>query len=144
VDPVPDPLFLRKSSSAGNRTRTSESVARNSDHYTTEAVHKDETLGGNYKERLVLPALRHLWLIRFQPGARGSVVVKALFYKPESRGFDSRRVEFLNLPNPSGRTRPQPLTGMSNRNIKIIMFLGSKVRREGKADNFTAIYEPIV
>jgi hypothetical protein len=31
VDPVPDPL-LRKSGSAGNRTRTSGSVARNSDH----------------------------------------------------------------------------------------------------------------
>jgi hypothetical protein len=32
VDPVPDPLLLRKSSRAGNRTRTSGSVARNSDH----------------------------------------------------------------------------------------------------------------
>jgi hypothetical protein len=32
VDPVPDSLLLRKSSSAGNRTRTSGSVARNSDH----------------------------------------------------------------------------------------------------------------
>jgi hypothetical protein len=32
VDPVPDLLLLRKSGSAGNRTRTSESVARNSDH----------------------------------------------------------------------------------------------------------------
>jgi hypothetical protein len=32
VDPLPDPLLLRKSSSAGNRTRTSGSVARNSDH----------------------------------------------------------------------------------------------------------------
>jgi hypothetical protein len=30
VDPVPDPL-LRKSGSAGNRTRTSGSVARNPD-----------------------------------------------------------------------------------------------------------------
>jgi hypothetical protein len=38
VDPVPDPLLLRKSGSAGNRTRISVSVARNSDHYTTEAV----------------------------------------------------------------------------------------------------------
>jgi hypothetical protein len=38
VDPVPDTLHLRKSGSAGNRTRTSEYVARNSDHYTTEAV----------------------------------------------------------------------------------------------------------
>jgi hypothetical protein len=37
VDPVPDPLLLRKSDSAGNRTRTSASVARNSDH-TTEAT----------------------------------------------------------------------------------------------------------
>jgi hypothetical protein len=32
VDPVPDPLLLRKSGSAGNRTRTSGFVARNSDH----------------------------------------------------------------------------------------------------------------
>jgi hypothetical protein len=32
VNPVPDPLLLRKSVSAGNRTRTSGSVARNSDH----------------------------------------------------------------------------------------------------------------
>jgi hypothetical protein len=32
VDPVPDPLLLR------NRTRTSGSVAKISDHYTTEAV----------------------------------------------------------------------------------------------------------
>jgi hypothetical protein len=38
----------------------------------------------------------------------------------------------------------QPLTEMSTRNIKIIMFLGSKVRRVRKADNLTAIYEPIV
>jgi hypothetical protein len=38
VDPVPDPLLLRKSGSAGNRTRASESVAKNSDHWTTEVV----------------------------------------------------------------------------------------------------------
>jgi hypothetical protein len=37
VDPVPD-LLLRKYGSAGNRTRTSGSVARNSDHQTTGAV----------------------------------------------------------------------------------------------------------
>jgi hypothetical protein len=36
VDPVPDPLLLRKSGSSKNQTRTSESVARNSDHWTTE------------------------------------------------------------------------------------------------------------
>jgi hypothetical protein len=32
VGPVPDPLLLRKSGSAKNRTRTSRSVVRNSDH----------------------------------------------------------------------------------------------------------------
>jgi hypothetical protein len=32
VGPVSDPLLLRKSCTAGNRTRTSGSVARNSDH----------------------------------------------------------------------------------------------------------------
>jgi hypothetical protein len=35
---VPDPLLLRKSGSARNRTQTSGSVARNSDHQTTEVV----------------------------------------------------------------------------------------------------------
>jgi hypothetical protein len=38
VDSIPDPVLLRKSGSAGNRTQTSGSVARNADHYTTEAV----------------------------------------------------------------------------------------------------------
>jgi hypothetical protein len=38
VDPVADPVLLRKSGSARNRTRISGSVARNSDHYITEAV----------------------------------------------------------------------------------------------------------
>jgi hypothetical protein len=31
------------------------------------------------------------------PGTRGSVAIKALYYKPEGRGFDSRWGEFLNL-----------------------------------------------
>jgi hypothetical protein len=94
--------------------------------------------------------------------ARGSVVVKALCYKPEGRGFDFRWSEFLNLPNSSGRTRPWGLLSLgivrsrtqtmeffflaetSSRSIKITMFLGSKVRLVRKADNLTAIYEPIV
>jgi hypothetical protein len=37
MDPVPDLLLVRKSGSAGNRTRTSGSVDRNSGHWTTEA-----------------------------------------------------------------------------------------------------------
>jgi hypothetical protein len=32
----------------------------------------------------------------------------------------------------------------SNRNIKIIIFLGSKLRGVREADNLTAIYDPIV
>jgi hypothetical protein len=44
VDPVPDPLLLGKSSSAGNRTRTSGSVARNSDSWTTEEEKKLHSL----------------------------------------------------------------------------------------------------
>jgi hypothetical protein len=38
VNPVQDPLLLRKPGKAKNRTRTSGSVARNSDHQTTEAI----------------------------------------------------------------------------------------------------------
>jgi uncharacterized protein (UPF0335 family) len=53
VDPVPDPLN-RKSGSAGNRAQTSGSVARNSDHWTIEAIHRLcnelKTLLGNVKK----------------------------------------------------------------------------------------------
>jgi hypothetical protein len=45
-------------------------------------------------------------------GTRGSLVVKALCYKPEGRGFDVRCGVFLNLPNPSGRTRPWGLVSL--------------------------------
>jgi hypothetical protein len=37
---------------------------------------------------------------------RHAVAIEELCYKPEGREFDTRRGEFLNLPNPSGRTRP--------------------------------------
>jgi hypothetical protein len=51
----------------------------------------------------------------YMEGARGSVVVKALCYKPEGHEFDIRWGKFLNLPNPSGRTRPWGYSA-SNRN----------------------------
>jgi hypothetical protein len=38
VGPNPGPLLLRKSGSAGNQTRTSESVAMNPDHYSTHVI----------------------------------------------------------------------------------------------------------
>jgi hypothetical protein len=44
--------------------------------------------------------------------ARGSLVVKALRYKPEGRGFETQLNEILNLPNPSGRTRPRGLLSL--------------------------------
>jgi hypothetical protein len=84
--------------------------------------------------------MQHSW-------ERGSLVVKALDYKPEGRGFETRWGEIVNLPNPSGRTRPWgllSLTEMGTGNIKKIMFLGSKVRLVRGTDNLTAIYEPIV
>jgi hypothetical protein len=44
-----------------------------------------------------------------------SVVVKALCYKPEGRGFDTRWGEFLNLHNPSEPLDPGVYSA-SNRN----------------------------
>jgi hypothetical protein len=44
--------------------------------------------------------------------ARGSVVVKALCYKPEGLGFETRWGECLNLPNPSSRSRPWGLLSL--------------------------------
>jgi hypothetical protein len=43
-------------------------------------------------------------------------MVKVLCYKPEGRGFETRRVEILNLPKPSSRTRPWGVYSASNRN----------------------------
>jgi hypothetical protein len=51
-------------------------------------------------------------------------------------------IEFLNLPNPSGRTRHWGSASNRNetRNKKIIMFLGSKVRRVSRADNHIGLH----
>jgi hypothetical protein len=81
-------------------------------------------------------------------GACGSLVVKALGYKPEGRGFETRWDEILSLPNPSARSGPG-VHSACNRNeyrkhYKEITFLWSKVRQVRGADNLTAIYEPIV
>jgi hypothetical protein len=55
MDPVPDALLLRKSGSYGNRTRASGSVARNSDHQTTEAV--DRLITGKYNGNKIFKAI---------------------------------------------------------------------------------------
>jgi hypothetical protein len=49
VDPVPDPLLIRKSGSSGNQTRTSGSVARNSDHWTAEVVSVGRYMGDEFE-----------------------------------------------------------------------------------------------
>jgi hypothetical protein len=54
-----------------------------------------------------------------------------------------RSLDFFNLPNPFSHTMAlgstQPLTEMSTRNLP-----GGKGRPAHKADNRTAVYEPIV
>jgi hypothetical protein len=45
-------------------------------------------------------------------GAHGSLVVKALCYKPEGSGFDNGLGDFLNLRNPSDRTKPWGLLSL--------------------------------
>jgi hypothetical protein len=51
---------------------------------------------------------------------------------------------YLFLPTALGPGVYSASNRMSTRNIKIIMFLGSKVRRVCRADNLTAICEPII
>jgi hypothetical protein len=80
-------------------------------------------------------------------GARFNVVVKALCYKPEGRGFYTRLGDFFKVTK-SFRLHyslgfTQPLAEMSTRSRKR-MFLGSKVRPMSRADNLTTICEPIV
>jgi hypothetical protein len=89
-----------------------------------------------------------MYLTNREQGEVSSVVIKALCYKPEGRGFDTRWGDFcliyLILPVALG----PGIYSASNRNdyhnTKIIMFLGSKVRRVRRAENLTALCEPIV
>jgi hypothetical protein len=55
-------------------------------------------------------AQQYMFILPYRVGH--AVVVKALCYKPEGRGFDTRSDEFLNLPNPSGRPRPWGLLSL--------------------------------
>jgi hypothetical protein len=84
--------------------------------YKTVLLYSQAVEEPNFVQMHIIALLFHY----VSPGVRGSIVVKALCYKPEGRGFDSRWGEFLNLLNPSGRIRPwpRPLTEMSTRNIK--------------------------
>jgi hypothetical protein len=69
VDPVPDQLLLRKSGSAGNGTRISGSVARNSDHLTTQAVIFSKTQVNLYYTTRVTPQNVALFTDNFKSSA---------------------------------------------------------------------------
>jgi hypothetical protein len=56
VDPVADPLLLRKSGSAENRTWTSGSVARNSDHTGGRLIGTQKEIDADRK-----PITRHFY-----------------------------------------------------------------------------------
>jgi hypothetical protein len=51
---------------------------------------EDGQTEGNSVETLLLAALRQFHTLIHAEGARGGVVVEALRYKPEGRGFDFR------------------------------------------------------
>jgi hypothetical protein len=78
-------------------------------------------------------------------GTRGSVVGwRTMLQAGSSRvRFPMIPLDFFNLPNPSSRIMTlestQPLTEMSTRNLP-----GGKRQPARKADNLTAICEPIV
>jgi hypothetical protein len=63
VDPVSDPLLVRKSDNAQNRTPISGSIARNFDRYTTETVNCTHEVGWTpfqtlyLSENLVAPGI---------------------------------------------------------------------------------------
>jgi hypothetical protein len=79
---------------------------------------------------------------------RGSVVVEALCYKPEGRGFETRWGEwifsiYLIFPAILG-PEAYSASNRSKYHKQKKMFLGSRARQVREADNLTAISEPIV
>jgi hypothetical protein len=75
---------------------------------------------------------------------RDTVVVEALCYKPDGRGFEARAGEWIFS---IYLLFPAALGSASNRNEyqkQKIMFLGSRERPVSKADNLTAISETTV
>jgi hypothetical protein len=84
------------------------------------------------------------WCSTIKEGVRGSVVGWGTTLQAgRSRDRIPDEVDFFNLPKPSSRTMAlgstQPLTEMSTRNLP-----GGEGRPARKADNLTAICEPIV
>jgi hypothetical protein len=80
-------------------------------HFTSKSlsVHPNELIL-NLKEPPEARRLRKNLPIDI--AARGSLVVKALSYKSKGLGFETQWGEILNLPDPSGRTRPWGLLSL--------------------------------
>jgi hypothetical protein len=74
VDPVPDPLLVRKSGSSGNRTRTSGSVASNSDHETTDELHEMTHVWKCVPLHVPSPKLKNGFRLNFYSGVEYLVV----------------------------------------------------------------------
>jgi hypothetical protein len=91
------------------------------------------------------PFLQNLTSLQFSGGVRGSVVCWGNMPQAGRKRVQvpMRSLDFFNWPNPSSRTMSlwstKPLTEMSTRNI-----LGGRGRPARRADNLTAICEPIV
>jgi hypothetical protein len=68
-------------------------------------------------------------------GTRPGLVVEALCYKSEGRGFDFRSPGFFHF----NLTLTQPLTEMITRNLPV-----SKARPVHEANNLTSVHDPIV
>jgi hypothetical protein len=67
----------------------------------------------DFRESIALPCyFCGLYSDAIRMYARGNLVVKALGYKPEDRGFETRWCEILNLPNSSSRSRPWGLLSL--------------------------------
>jgi hypothetical protein len=63
VNPVPHPLLLGKLGRAGIESGTSGLAARNSDHWTTEAVRHVSKHGTDKSKYLAMPSTSHFELL---------------------------------------------------------------------------------
>jgi hypothetical protein len=80
-------------------------------HYSCSMIHAPAVFVSSH--RALAPTEAYLNSCNYRiNGARGSVEVKALCYTPEGHGFDIWWGNFLNFPNPSGRTRPWGLLSL--------------------------------
>jgi hypothetical protein len=85
----------------------------------------------------------------YSKGARGSVVVEALWYNPEGRGFETRSGNLISCINQilPAAIRPGVYSVYDRNTYQIqktcLWCVVSRARSARKSDNFTAVCEPI-